>query len=139
MNLRRWLTPGIGIKRWLLVVFGGLLLLAVAGAHFIRQVTRDVQPGSTAGTVVDLITLQFLPYALRGFLVGLVGISLVAFGSIRVARALVGRSGRQTATSRSSRSSTRSDSSPAAPGSSRSAAEPGCRRCCAASRSTRAT
>ena len=90
MNLRRWLTPGIGIKRWLLVVFGGLLLLAVAGAHFIRQVTRDVQPGSTAGTVVDLITLQFLPYALRGFLVGLVGISLVAFGSIRVARALVG-------------------------------------------------
>ena len=33
MNLRRWLTPGIGIKRWLLVVFVGLLLLAVAVAH----------------------------------------------------------------------------------------------------------
>ena len=27
MNLRRWLTPGIGIKRWLLVLFAGLLLL----------------------------------------------------------------------------------------------------------------
>jgi uncharacterized cofD-like protein len=90
MNLRRWLTPGIGIKRWLLVVFAGLLLLAVAGAHFIRQVTRDVQPGSTTQVVVDFITLQFLPYALRGLLVGLVGVSLVAFGSIRVARALVG-------------------------------------------------
>jgi uncharacterized cofD-like protein len=90
MNLRRWLTPGIGIKRWLLVVFAGLLLLAVAGAHFIRQVARDVQPGSTAGTVVDFITLQFLPYALRGLLVGLVGVALIAFGSIRVARALVG-------------------------------------------------
>ena len=30
MNLRRWLTPGIGVKRWLLVVFVGLLLLALA-------------------------------------------------------------------------------------------------------------
>ena len=38
MNLRRWLTPGIGIKRWLLVVFAGLLLLAVAFAHFLRQI-----------------------------------------------------------------------------------------------------
>jgi uncharacterized cofD-like protein len=90
MNLRRWLTPGIGIKRWLLVVFAGLLLLAVAGAHFIRQVTRDVQPGSPTQTLVDFITLQFLPYALRGLLVGLVGVALVALGSIRAARALVG-------------------------------------------------
>jgi uncharacterized cofD-like protein len=90
MNLRRWLTPGIGIKRWLVVVFLGLLLLAVAGAHFIRQVTHDVQPGSPAQGVVDFITLQFLPYALRGLLVGLVGVVLIGYGSIRVARALVG-------------------------------------------------
>ena len=44
MNLRRWLTPGIGIKRWLVVVFAGLLLLALAFAHFLRQVTRDFAP-----------------------------------------------------------------------------------------------
>ena len=30
--VRRWLQPGIGIKRWLVVVFAGLLLLAVAFA-----------------------------------------------------------------------------------------------------------
>jgi uncharacterized cofD-like protein len=90
MNLRRWLTPGIGIKRWLVVVFAGLLLLALAGAHVIRQMSRDVQPGSTAQVVVDIITLQFLPYALRGLLAGLVGVALIAFGSVRVARALVG-------------------------------------------------
>ena len=41
MNLRRWLTPGIGIKRWLVVVFAGLLLLAIAFAHFLRQITRE--------------------------------------------------------------------------------------------------
>ena len=45
MNLRRWLTPGIGIKRWLLVVFVGLFLVAIAVAYFLRQVsrTRDLQ------------------------------------------------------------------------------------------------
>jgi uncharacterized cofD-like protein len=90
VNLRRWLTPGIGIKRWLVVMFAGLLLLAIAGAHFIRQVTRDVQPGSATEGLVDFITLQFLPYALRGFLVGLLGITLIGIGAIRAARALVG-------------------------------------------------
>ena len=62
MNLRRWLTPGIGIKRWLLVVFAGLLLLAVAFAHFLRQVTRDLDPTGLAGALIDLLTLQFLPF-----------------------------------------------------------------------------
>ena len=63
MNLRRWLTPGIGIKRWLLVVFAGLLLLALAVAHFLRQVTRDLEPAGLAGALIDLLTLQFLPFA----------------------------------------------------------------------------
>jgi hypothetical protein len=60
--VRRWLMPGIGIKRWLVVVFAGLLLLALAGAHAIRQITRDLQPGGAAQIVIDAVTLQFLPY-----------------------------------------------------------------------------
>jgi len=86
VNLRRWLTPGIGVKRWMLVVFLGLLFLALAFAHFIRQVTRDVEPGPVATGLIDLITLQFLPYALRGLIVGLVGLGLVALGGYRVLR-----------------------------------------------------
>ncbi len=70
MNLRRWLTPGIGIKRWLVVVFAGLLLLAVAFAHFLRQVTRDLEPTGLAGALIDLLTLQFLPFEWRGFVAG---------------------------------------------------------------------
>jgi uncharacterized cofD-like protein len=87
-NLRRWLTPGIGVKRWLLVVFAGLLLLALGVAHLIRQATRDLQPGGIAQVVLDVITLQFLPYALRGFLVGAAGLVLLAIGAYRAARAL---------------------------------------------------
>jgi len=88
MNLRRWLTPGIGIKRWLLVVFAGLLLLAIAFAHFLRQVTRDLEPTGLAGGLIDLLTLQFLPFALRGFIAGSVGVVLVLFGSYRAIRVL---------------------------------------------------
>ena len=90
MNLRRWLTPGIGIKRWLVVIFAGLLLLAIAFAHFLRQVTRDLAPGGLAGAFIDLLTLQFLPYELRGFVAASVGVALVLFGAYRAVRALTG-------------------------------------------------
>src|SRR3954451_21612551 len=89
MNLRRWLTPGIGVKRWLLVVFAGLLLLALAVAHVIRQVTRDVQPSGATQVAIDLVTLQFLPYPLRGLLVGLLGGGLVVIGAVRLVRAFM--------------------------------------------------
>ncbi len=88
MNLRRWLTPGIGVKRWLLVVFLGLLLLALAFAHMLRQATRDLAPGGLAGTVIDTLTLQFLPYPVRGLIVAVVGLAIVLFGAVRLGRAL---------------------------------------------------
>jgi uncharacterized cofD-like protein len=88
MNLRRWLTPGIGVKRWLLVLFGGLLLLALGVAHLIRQATRDLEPGGLAQSIIDIVTLQFLPYPLRGLIAGIAGLSLIVLGAYRAARAL---------------------------------------------------
>jgi uncharacterized cofD-like protein len=88
MNLRRWLTPGIGVKRWLLLTFAGLLLLALGVAHVLRQATRDLQPGGVAQGILDTVTFQFLPYPLRGLLVGLAGLILVAYGAYRTIRAL---------------------------------------------------
>jgi uncharacterized cofD-like protein len=87
-GFRRWLVPGIGVKRWLLVVFLGLLLLALGVAHFLRQVTADLEPGGVAQMLVDAATLQFLPYPLRGLIVGLAGTACVAIGSWRVLRAV---------------------------------------------------
>jgi uncharacterized cofD-like protein len=87
-NLRRWLTPGIGVKRWLLLTFAGLLVLVLGVAHVIRQATRDLEPGGMAGVVLDLVSLQFLPYPLRGIVVGVAGLGLVVFGAYRTIRAL---------------------------------------------------
>ena len=48
-RIRRWLRPGTGVSGWLIVVFAGQLLLAVAGAIAIRMAFRDVPSNSTAG------------------------------------------------------------------------------------------
>jgi len=88
MNLRRWLTPGIGVKRWLLVTFAGCLILALGVAHFVRQATQDVNPGGAIGAALYTITLQFLPYWGRGLLAGIAGLALLTFGAYRTIRAL---------------------------------------------------
>jgi uncharacterized cofD-like protein len=89
VNLRRWLTVGIGVKRWLLLAFVGLLLLALGVAHALRQVTTDLRPGGLAQSVVDLLTLQFLPYQVRGLVAGVLGATLFLVGAYRLVRALV--------------------------------------------------
>lgn len=88
MNLRRWLAPGIGIKRWLVVMFAGLLVLSLAFAHFLRQVSRGLEPGGLAGATIDLLTLQFLPFAVRGLVAAALGVALVGLGAYRAIRAL---------------------------------------------------
>jgi uncharacterized cofD-like protein len=88
-GLRRWLRPGVGVKRWLLLVFLGELGLALAGALWLRQVYRDFSIGGPGQTVVSAVTLQFLPYGVRALIVGTAGVALFAFGAWKVIRAMV--------------------------------------------------
>ncbi len=55
-------------------------------AHVLRQLTKDLEPGGFAQTVIDGVTLQFLPFPLRGLTAGAVGLVLVAIGAWRVIR-----------------------------------------------------
>jgi uncharacterized cofD-like protein len=89
-RVRRWLQPGIGIKRWILVMFGGLVMLAVGAAHLLRQLSLDVEPGGLAETIADLLTLQFLDYRVRGLVAAAIGVGLVVIGAWRVVRNLTG-------------------------------------------------
>ncbi|MEI7744616.1 MAG: gluconeogenesis factor YvcK family protein [Chloroflexota bacterium] len=89
MNLRRWLTVGIGVKRWLIVAFLGLLVLALGVAHLIRQAMATAQPDGIAGALIGALTLQFLPYQLRGLIAGATGLGLFLYGAYRLVRALV--------------------------------------------------
>ena len=88
-DLRRWLSPGLGINRWLAVVFIGLLLLALGGAFALRQAYRDIEASGPLQTIVYLATLQFLPYLARAALLAAAGIGLFVFGLSRVVMAIM--------------------------------------------------
>ena len=90
MNLRRWLRPGVGVKRWLAVAFVGLTALALAGALALRQLYREVEVEGPVQAAIWLLTLQFLPYWVRAAVLLAAGAGLFAFGSYRVLRALLG-------------------------------------------------
>ena len=90
MSLRRWLRPGIGVKRWLAVAFVGLTALALAGALALRQLYRDVEVDGPVQAAIYLVTLQFLPYLVRATVLLGLGIFMFAYGSSRVVRALLG-------------------------------------------------
>lgn len=90
MSLRRWLRPGIGVKRWLVVAFVGLTALALAGGLALRQLYREVVVDDPAQAVISLVTLQFLPYWVRAAVLLVTGVALFAYGSYRVGRALLG-------------------------------------------------
>ncbi|HUG46899.1 MAG TPA: gluconeogenesis factor YvcK family protein [Candidatus Limnocylindria bacterium] len=88
-SLTAWLRPGMGIKRWLLVVFLGQLLVALALALIIRQVYRDVPAGDPATGVLDLLSLQFLPLELRPLVLLGAGLLVFLFGAWRLLRVLL--------------------------------------------------
>lgn len=83
-SLRRWLRPGMHVKRWLGLVFAGLLLLALGVAHVLRQITATVDLGVPWQGIVDAITLQFLPFIQRGLVAGVLGSALVVVGMWRL-------------------------------------------------------
>jgi uncharacterized cofD-like protein len=77
-RVRRLMRPGIGLKRWLLVIFFGELLIAIAGALVFRQLVREAAPGGAEeASLIWFVTLQFLPPWLR--VVVLFGVGLLIF------------------------------------------------------------
>jgi uncharacterized cofD-like protein len=86
VSLRRWLRPGIGIKRWLLLVFAGELLLAFALAFVLRQLYSDVTLTGPLAGVLFVATLQFLPYTARGLILAGLGALMFGYGSYRLLR-----------------------------------------------------
>lgn len=89
-SLRRWLTPGMGIKRWLALVFVGELALAFAGALLLRQVYRDIAVTGPLQAALYVLTLQFLPYWLRALVLVIGGGALTGIGFVRLMNVLVG-------------------------------------------------
>jgi uncharacterized cofD-like protein len=76
------LIPGIGIKRWLLLLAGGIALLVLGFSVLLRKF-YPLQ------SVFYYATLQFIPRALRAGLFGLVGTVAVVFALVGLNKALL--------------------------------------------------
>ena len=83
-HLREWLRPGMGVKRWIVVSFLGLLALALGGSIALRQFVREVGDDPATGSLVDLLTLQWLPPLVRVALLLVVGVGLFLWGARHV-------------------------------------------------------
>jgi uncharacterized cofD-like protein len=88
-RLRRWLKPGTGIKRWFLLMFVGLTILAIAGAMLIRILFQNVGQETSLGHLFELISLNFLPDPLRPVLIIGIGVGVFVYGLWRLLNVLL--------------------------------------------------
>jgi len=84
-TIRTWLTPGLHIKRWLLVVFLGISFISMGATYLLRELYMDTGYPS----IIHWLTLGFLPRPLRALMLGLVGVGLTLLGLFRLNRALL--------------------------------------------------
>ncbi len=85
----RWLVPGIGVKRWVVVILLGTTMLGVGFAFLLLDIYRTA-PESWYLPVIKFVSLQFIAdRTIRALIFGLAGVGLTIFGIIGLNRALL--------------------------------------------------
>jgi uncharacterized cofD-like protein len=82
----RWLTPGLQIKRWLLLLMVAELVLVLGVAYALKEAYQTlILPHS-----FYYITLQFLPYWARAFVFGVFGVGLLLLSYVKLTQSVLG-------------------------------------------------
>lgn len=84
--VRQWLSPGMRIKRWLLVLAVGALLVGVGFGYLLGLLQRS---GLVPATLLEFITLGFLPAFWRMLALILLGGSVMVLALGRLGKNLV--------------------------------------------------
>ena len=82
----RWLTPGLQIKRWLLLLMVSELVLVLGVAYALREAYQTV----TLPHIFYYITLQILPYWARAFIFGVFGVGLLVISYLKLTQSVLG-------------------------------------------------
>jgi uncharacterized cofD-like protein len=86
--LYRWLVPGLGIKRWLLLVLMGTTLIGVGLGVLILEIYRTA-PQTWWLPLLSTASLRFLPRLLRVIIFSGLGFGLILWGIIEMNRSLM--------------------------------------------------
>jgi uncharacterized cofD-like protein len=81
----KWLYIGLGVKRWLVLLFLGVTLLALGFAYFLVDIYRE----TPFPEIFYYLTLQFLYRVVRGLLFGVVGVAMVVLAITQLSQSLV--------------------------------------------------
>ena len=84
-SLRIWLTPGIHIKRWLLLLVLGITMISLGLAYLLRALYL----AGPYPPFVYWLTLQFLPHEVRAALFGAVGFALTIWAFMKLGESLL--------------------------------------------------
>ena len=82
----RWLTPGLYVKRWLLLLMASILIIDLGIAYFLKTIYTEAR----LPAVFQYITLQFWPHGLRAVIFGTIGFALLVFSVIGLQRSVLG-------------------------------------------------
>lgn len=84
-RLLRWFQPGLGVKRWLLLMVLGTALIGLGLAVFLLDVYRSYPESSW----LQFLSLSVLPRWLRAVIFGGSGILILLFSAMRLNRSLL--------------------------------------------------
>ncbi len=88
LRFLRWFVPGIGVKRWFLVILAGITLLGTGLAFYLLDVYRTA-PDTWWLPILSLVSLRFLTRPWRIAIFAAIGFGLTGVGIWRLNRALM--------------------------------------------------
>ncbi len=78
-SLLRWFVPGLGVKRWFLILLVGITLIGVGLGLFLLDIYRDA-PNTWWLPAITFISLQFLTRPVRVIIFATLGLVLIVLG-----------------------------------------------------------
>jgi len=75
----RWLMPGLGVKRWIIVMLAGNALIGMGMAVLVLDIYRNA-PDTWWLPVLSYLSLRFLDRPLRALIFGSIGLGLILRG-----------------------------------------------------------
>jgi uncharacterized cofD-like protein len=86
-SVMRWFTPGLYVKRWLLLLFASIVMISLAVGYVLRDIySSNVRFPSW----VQTLTLQFLPRAVRASLFAVAGVAILLLCFYKLSQSLLG-------------------------------------------------
>lgn len=83
-----WLAPGLGVKRWLIMILVGTTLVGLGFAVLVLDIYRSA-PDSWWVPILAFLSLRFLSRPLRALVFGGLGIALILLGTWGLNQALL--------------------------------------------------